>query len=402
MTAFLVGVGATAFVLLDEGPDPQAPGKPDLAGVEPVFREVADPYPTPVALTRIPKDCGLQPGTLAELVPKARANDLADAMDGPDVHGCSYASAIPTSEWGYQRLLLGQLLVTVQSKRNEFDKPSAAEAVTQMSLERTDRNRSWQEVTGLGDEALVEYDEISSGGEVKVRHSAVLINVSYSGRVIPKGSGALYSKDELDEKPAVEGALRAARDVAAAIGAKVADVRVGPPPDKSASVSGQRDACTLVTDATLRRLSVSAAPNPIAVSSVAVGAVGGTCLWHGSPRLEIDTGVLPDTVDAGSAAAAHRGYLDRYHHVREGSGIDTLDRPSLRFRTLSGLGDESFVYSYTAHSKWTAGGAQQCGAIFFRLRNALTEITYCADLPEADARAGVSLVASDAAAALAS
>ena len=90
-------------------------------------------------------------------------------------------------------------------------------------------------------------------------------------------------------------------------------------------------------------------------------------------------------------------YLQQYHRVREGLSIGDIERNTLKFRALSNLGDEAFAYTYTTYS----GHVQQCAVTFFRVRNALTEISYCTGLPEESVLTGLSLAASDAAVTLA-
>ncbi|WP_165970067.1 hypothetical protein [Nonomuraea terrae] len=398
-TAFLAGLGVTAFVLLDEEPGGRtSTAAPDLAGVKPVFPAVADPHPKPVQLTEPPEACGVKPGTLEDLVPRAGQSEPSGTLPG-----CRWRSDIPMSEWGRRKLLLGGLYVTFQSVEDLRGDatPSAAEAISLMSLAREDTNASWEEVTGLGEEALVDFEDEGIGAVVLARVGAVLITVGYSGDLKPKGPGAIYSTDKLDEQPAVEGALRAARDVVAAVGGAVGEVGIGAPAGTPVTPAGPRDPCTFAAPATLERLAVRSKPLPIGVSDVADGAAGSICLRDGMPRLQIRTGVMNAEVGSDAATLAHRAYLERYHHAREGMDVDTLDRPSLRFRTLSGLGDEAFVSTYTAYSQMDAGGSAQCAVIYFRLRHSLTEITYCADVPEEAAWAAATLVASDAAAALA-
>ncbi|MBG0829203.1 hypothetical protein HS041_15645 [Planomonospora sp. ID67723] len=402
-TAFLTGIGVTAVVLLNGGP-----AGPDLTGVEPVYREIPDPYPPANTLTEVPEDCGLRPGTLADLVPKAakNRNPGPESVDGL-VMTCGFSSDVSLSEIVYQNLATGSLTVTFQSHVNAFEKPSVSQAISIMSVSREDGNAAWQEVTGLGDEAVAQYDDLARGGEVLFRHGAVLITVRYSGRTAPDiteenaGQFSLYRGKEIGEKPAVDGALRAAREVAASVGAEVGDVAMGVPPERGSPLA-PRPACSLVTPAVLERLALRSAPEPVDTSLVSTEAKGGTCLWNGDPRLEIDTGVLTGTVREGASLAAHHAYLDRYHGTRDGDQVDVVDKPTGRFRTLTGLGDEAFVFSYKAYSAPDPVGTRQCAEIFFRLRNTLTEISLCGNgLSEQDARTAVSLVASDAAAALA-
>ena len=184
VVAFALGTGATAVMLLGDSSDPgETAGLPDLTGVKPLFPEAPDPYPS-LATTRIPRGCGLRPDTIAALVPEAVENKKANAQarELGLTGACLYSSSTKWNDRWHNGHLFGQLDVTFETKENPLEKTSPSQAISQVAFSRADEHRSWQEVTGLGDEALVDYDESSGVSEVIVRHSAVLITVRYWAR----------------------------------------------------------------------------------------------------------------------------------------------------------------------------------------------------------------------------
>ena len=150
--------------------------------------------------------------------------------------------------------------------------------------------------------------------------------------MIPKGSTVIYRTEKLGENPTVDGALRAAREVVPAAGAKVGELAIGTSPGQGAPAFGPRDACKIVGKATLQRLAVSSTPHPIPITNVDENAAGNICVWDDDNQLDIDTGILPDTVKDDGDVIAHRGYLQQYHHVREGLSLSDTERTTLTFR----------------------------------------------------------------------
>ena len=233
VVAFVLGTGTTAVMLLgDTSGRGQTADPPDLTGVKPLFPEAPDPYP-PLAMPQIPKGCGLPSDMIAELVPEAvedKQNDAQQRALGL-AGGCRYSSSTKWNNSWHNGHLFGGLTVSFQLWENYRKKSSPAGAISYISFRRAD-DRSWQEVTGLGDEALVRYNESSGAGEVIIRHDALMITVQYSGKMIPKGSTVIYRTEPLGEKPAVDGTLRAAQEVASTAGAKVGEVKIGTPPER--------------------------------------------------------------------------------------------------------------------------------------------------------------------------
>ncbi|MGP3937496.1 hypothetical protein [Nonomuraea sp. KM88] len=314
----------------------------------------ADLYPAARPFTK-PEKCGLDDATLAKLVPGA-TGDL-------DETGCLFMIPLRTSDE----------LGVDGSLRVVFTAGSLADAMDHYDLV-TDQGRhsrhavegTWQPVIGLGHEAMIRYETDRTSGEASLhfRSGAVSTKVEYQMTRL-KGD----VEEPLGEKPTMNGALEAASEVAAAIGAKVDDPAVGARSGRPEPALTAPDPCKLVGEAALRAAGVDPASR-----SVMGGRMRGVtegCSWHSvSADRYSSAGVsitsYPNGRHRDGAAEADGQFIHYYHEWRNASAA---------FYALRGPGRKAMA-DYRIDTNAPHLGKLGAARVVFTVRNLMVSVHY--------------------------
>lgn len=314
-----------------------------------------DRQPTPKPFSA-PADCGVSPQTLARVAPGAvrRGNSADD--------GCVFGPPPNTLETYFQ------VSVSYLEGRDHEGRASLGDAIG--LFEAGSDDTGVKNVSGLGDEAKVSYDD-NGLAEVEVRVSAVVLKVGYR---FDRKSGFDYIP--LDEKPATDNALAVAADAVRALGGAVGTPVVAPPASGAPALPLPK-ACSAVPEEVLRRLGL----DPADPTSINLGGYGDAaeddCYWHDAQferQLQVDVSAYPDRPDAKGERLAKRHFLRDYDELRMGNGRRSTAERS-EFHPLSGPGDEAFAYWYQDGSD-DKDMPRGHGVVEFRIRNLLFTVEF--------------------------
>lgn len=329
-----------------------------------------DPVPAERIRWSIPPDCGISAATRKALVPDATVEAAGDGG------GC---------RWYVEKAAFGDrsLEVSVTAHHAGPGVPGAADngdsstaaAISALSVGGAYQGATNTPLTGLGDEAIL--SETPSGdspdADVEFRTGNVTVRAEYGVAFVPvKGRARLTGRLRA-------GALRAAADVARALGAPAAP-KAGAAPARAPAVHTPASACAVVPSDLRDRLlgteDRDAEPgedqedDPYAGGSLLRGARDQTCDLHSDSRkiiVAITTSTAPTaTRDAG------REYLRRYLDARAEKPIAGTD--ARYFHALSGLGDQAFC-AYLAESS-SVNGPESPARVVIRVGPALVSVLY--------------------------
>lgn len=314
-----------------------------------------DRQPTPKPFSA-PADCGVSPRTLARVAPGAvRRQDSAD-------DGCVFDQPSNDPEAYFQ------VSVSYRKGRTPDGRASLGDAIEWFEVGADDTGV--KNVSGLGDEATVSYDD-NGLVEVRVRVSAVVLEIGYR---FERKSGFDYIP--LDEKPATDNALAVAADAVRALGGAVGTPVVAPPASGAPALPLPK-ACSAVPEEVLRRLGM----DPADPSSVNLGSHGDAaeddCHWYDAEverQLRVEAAAYPDRPDAKGERLAKRHFLRDYDDLRTGDDRRSTAEKS-EFHPLSGPGDEAFAYWYQDGSD-DKDMPRGHGVVEFRIRNLLFTVEF--------------------------
>lgn len=213
-------------------------------------------------------------------------------------------------------------------------------------------------VTGLGDEAVVQYSP-SGGATVVARVGNTRVAVAYRDDRVP-----------MPEDTARDGAFTAAAEVVGRLGARTPPRPAVAPAVDPSPPRDLPDLCAAVSERTLRRAvkgyrSFTRARedgNGLAIA----GARGGGCSWRSMDRtLRVAAAAVPGTRLWGGTRRAARAYEIRHNDARAEETLSVRDEKI--FHSVPGLGDQAF----TAHVPGVIPGT-----VVFRDGDLLVQVTY--------------------------
>lgn len=380
----VAGLVAVGTVLLTSGGSHPDDGPPPLA--TPHTRP--DPVPAwqPLTDSDIPDDCGVSADTRKKLVPGIGRGDCRWSAVIDDQDDCA---SCPSSSSGYKWVL--DVTVDVQDgAMGNWNSPFSEAMVSFIGQRKQAASNGdpYRTVRGLGDQAMIRYTHghvtETEGGAVVFRYHNAVVTVTYTGGVIRTADPA---NTQVSKKAALNGALRAASDVAGALDADAP----AKPEITSSPAAGPRaltslpPPCDMVPRATRNRMV------PHAIKDRAVLAPSGQVsllfsrsteqhcarrtAYGESPsrsgperHLTVTVASFPDQGQPGRGTRnATRVYLLWHHNARHLAG----QHRSSTFHALTGPGDQAF-------SRYGASSAPntKVARVSFRVRNVLVTVRY--------------------------
>ncbi|MEU6718943.1 hypothetical protein ABZ897_46390 [Nonomuraea sp. NPDC046802] len=326
--------------------------KLDTGGAVVTLPTVADHYPEQAAKPFAkPEQCGLDDATIRRLAP--------DAMEDDTELGCSFEIGIRSGSG-----LQGGLRVT-------FTTGAVVEVMRSYDLKTgqfmaNQPDSFWQTVTGLGDEAVVGYSTLGHTGraELHFRSGAVAVNVKYN---IARSEG--YDEAPLGKGPTVDGALQAAAEVAAAIGAKVDNPAIGVPENQAEPGLPAPDPCKVLDEANLRAAGVDPALVGPAAGVTLPGVPIKGCSWastQGERSLRLYVTSFSAGRHRGGSAEAEREFARVYQSARKSSST---------FYALRGPGEKAMA-GYALEAGGSERGTAGRGEVVFTMRNLVVQVSY--------------------------
>ncbi|MFB4311167.1 hypothetical protein [Actinomadura sp. GTD37] len=322
---------------LDRMPDP--PAGPDRVPAGPV----AEAYP---------EGCGLSAAALDRLVPGARTGK--DGREGT----CTWSSRSDDRK-SERYLSIGFTLFPGTALRPGAPQTGRAPVAAAMAA----LGPKWSDVpgravTGLGDEALMQVSP-STGATIVTRVGNANVSVQYRSLFRP-----------LPEETARDGALAAASDVVARLGARTpAHPAIAPAPGPTPARTIP-DLCAAVSERTRQRLVEGDSATVRSASRGGALAIEDAqvrnCSWASKDReLEVSAAIVPGSALFDGARLATREYMVRHDDARAEETLSVRDRKF--FRAVTGLGDQAFAVQVPGVVP---------GEVVFRDGNVLVRVTY--------------------------
>ncbi|TDD69220.1 hypothetical protein E1293_36015 [Actinomadura darangshiensis] len=241
-------------------------------------------------------------------------------------------------------------------------------------------------LSGLGDEAMAYYSVsgMEGTGLVVFQFRGETFTAAYEGWDGPPADPAKV--EPLPEKDALAGAMRAAADLATALGAPSRPVEQDTPAQAGGPAALKRvpKPCDTVREDTIDGLAAGAVPQRGTEASLsdAFGATTDSCVWGASRyvperdrtpheetrRLAVTITSIPDREPGFGVRAARTDYL-ALHQGARGDGA-TVPAPEM-FSAVAGLGEEAWI-SYGKLAVLPGKAA----TVTFRVRNVLVRVTY--------------------------
>ena len=371
----------------------------------------SDPLPAEKPLTGrlFPGRCGVSTATLDKLVPGAEP-DPHCRWSAHDDDGKANCESCLVASGGRARFLD----VDVWAKNGSGEQTPLSEAL--LTFDETDAKAAdssipMRRITGLGEEAIARYvpSLVSGGGNVVFRYRNVVVDVTYDGRNPVKNRRS----SQVPKKEAMNGAMRAATDVAKKLGTTVpSDPEFTPRLTGPRALARVPKPCDMVPEATLDQMAEDPTRSEGTVTLptrlfVNLQHTFRTCEWKvemtccaddvskegAERRLTVSVAPIPDRTRPGSGTrTAARTY--RMLHL--------IARARPGFHALAGLGEQAF--SGYGEPSGTSGDDEE-GRVVFRVRNVLVVVSYSGadderSMPRKRAVDGAYAVAARAAASL--
>lgn len=332
-----------------------------------------DPVPNRRITTHMPRRCGVSEKTIRELTPEGALEHAGESQT------CAWSSR--TDGGRTRRLEVGFVLDGRSSATGMApDATPVSSAIKAFGTELD--QRGWgapKVITGLGDAAVAQYAHSPQGGKIAFRFTNAVVTVTYMGRQARDVSDTM-----IPEKVALDGALTAATDVAAALGAPTrSTLTISTPKARPPALAKPGDPCDLVpgklTDDLLKP---TGTPSPSGERSDAPDLEEISpkmCTWrrHGPRILQVSVEHFPDSTPGAGARQAERAYLKEHVEARGHRPIS--DHDERYFTALKGPGDQAFASYLEKSAPMTFDPMNEGlspGRVVFRIRNVLVDVKY--------------------------
>ncbi|MEU5879600.1 hypothetical protein [Spirillospora sp. NPDC047279] len=378
---WLAAAVVAAVLLLAWACRPGSSG-PDAADLPAPRTLPADPVPAGPVVTRLPARCGVSPATIEALVPGARVENDGDFGECR-WHAPGSGASLKVVLTAFLDPAVGITAPPEQATLGRPPRPPAAPntatsygqvravpaavAVTHLT-DGLYSDIAPEVVTGLGDEAVGQYDRSQGVVRIRVRAGDVVASLDHHWGASPGG--------RRDPAGPRRDTLRAAADVARSLGAPPRGTPAfGPAETGRPLLNLPADVCALVPKAVLDKV-IGDRGSPLRgrghVAPTAVkGARNGECSWRtGRRALDVTVQAVPDVGAFGGVRTAGREYLKLHLNARGEEPLGTGGEKY--FAALPGPGDQAFA-------AYVQGGAP--GRVVFRHRNLLVEAVYTAGDP---------------------
>ncbi|MFG2249075.1 hypothetical protein [Spirillospora sp. NPDC048823] len=321
--AFII-VSVLAVVLVATSP---APGSLDRLPDPPAG---PDRIPAGPVITAIPVGCGISPATVGRLVTEPRM-----MKDGHRDGECMWSSG---SDDGSRHHLSIALTLTHGTAALSPSGPATGRsplAAAMKSFGPRWSDATTRAVTGLGDEALVQFAP-SAGVSVVARVGNATVSVQYRD-----------ARGSIPERTARDGAFAAAAEVVDRLGARTPSrPAIAPAPDPSPARKIP-DLCGSISERTLNRLlGGEQTPGPSGTSGSGGLAIKdadhrGCSRTSADRELTVTAAVVPGTDLFDGPRLATREYTMRHDDARAEETLSVHDRKY--FHAVTGLGDQAFA-----------------------------------------------------------